>query len=337
MSGAAFVRVFPRWNTDDARAQLRARWGIVGTHVERLDTERDDTFRITAPQGQLVLKASNPDDPPAASEVPIQVLRLLEREHPELPVERIVPTAHGATSASVAGRVVRVTSFLHGESLVAARRGDRELLAYGAQLAALHHAVAAIDLDPRTTPWNLLALDDYAEVAPALAAEIAPQVQRVVDDARTETLPALQALPAVLAHNDFHGDNLLVDPERPERIVGILDFGDLTRTPRVAECAVAASYARGYAAAETSPWSPAAVFVAGYRDGLAALGAPPLSDVEERLLPRLVLLRLAQRALLNSAALRGRDNPYASRNLARLGVDLAELSAEPPTVLRDPR
>lgn len=337
MSGAAYARAFSRWSEHDARAQLRAHWGLRGTDVVRLSTERDDTFRIATDRGVVVLKASNPDDPAAASDGQIRVLRLLERSHPDLPVERIVPTADGSASVAVEGRTVRVTTFLHGEALSAAPRTDPELASYGSTLARLHCAVAEVDLDPRATPWNLLALEAYAEVAGSLASDLRAPVAAVLERARAHTVPALRRLSSVLAHNDFHGDNILVDQHEPQRITGILDFGDLTRTPRAAEAAVAASYARGYAAGDPAPWHPAAVFVAGYRDGLAAVGAPALSDDEEALLPELVLLRLAQRALLNSEILRSTQNPYAARNLSRLAHDLTDLGADVPRRLEDPR
>ncbi|WP_346433130.1 phosphotransferase [Breoghania sp.] len=45
-----------------------------------------------------------------------------------------------------------------------------------------------------------------------------------------------------VVHNDFNSENILVDPHNPNRVSGIIDFGDMVRAPRIFDVAVCASY-----------------------------------------------------------------------------------------------
>ena len=45
-----------------------------------------------------------------------------------------------------------------------------------------------------------------------------------------------------VVHNDLNPHNVLCAPDAPDRIAGVLDFGDMVRTPLVCDLAVAAAY-----------------------------------------------------------------------------------------------
>lgn len=318
--------------------------GIAGAQAERLATERDDTVRVRAGAGErertLVAKLAHPLDDARVLADQLAVLDALARIRPDLPVPRVVPTVDGALSTTIGTpdgpRVLRVLTYLEGETLGSAPRSLADLNALGALHARLAAAIAEIGdaavppLQGAPTPWNLLALEAYGPLVRSLAdaalrAVVAPVIERAAD----AVLEPARALPAVLAHNDLHGDNVLVAPGLPGTplvVTGVLDFGDMTRTPRVADLAVAASYARGRVGEAAPPWSAAAAYVAGYES------VAPLDELERALLPELVMLRLAQRGILNSsiAAANPRAAEYASRNLSAIARDLRELGASIP-------
>lgn len=333
---APFAAVGP----ERAAALLADTHGLAVDAIERLATERDDTFRVRAGERMLVAKLAHPLDDPRVVADQLAVLEGLARIHPDLPVPRVLPTADGALSATVdtvdGPRVLRVLSHLEGETLGSAPRSLADLRALGTLHARLARAIAAIGdaaappLQGAPTEWNLLALDRYGPLAAtltdaALRAAVAPMIER----AAGAVLPLAHALPAVLAHNDLHGDNVLVRPAPPGtalEVTGVLDFGDMTRTPRVADLAVAASYARGRLGETGPPWAAASAYVAGYES------VEPLDPAEHALLPDLVLLRLAQRGILNSAIAAANPSAaeYASRNLSAIARDLRELGASIP-------
>lgn len=339
-------------SVDAAAAIVRQHWSHTPRSLTRLATERDDSFRLELADGaRAVLKIAHPADPAAAVDAQLAVLADLAAHSPALPVSRVLPTRDGAARAIVDSpdgpRLARMLSWLEGEPWNARPRSAAELRTFGTTQATLAHAVAAAGtrlpaaLAPAPTPWNLLHIDAAESASGAIHdAALRTLARAVLADARTRIHSRLAALPRVLNHNDAHGENVLVAPPGADpglRVTGLLDFGDMTLTPRVADLAVAASYAGGVAdpadpefAGNHSAWAPAAALVAGAAAHWATLGEP-LSDTERALIAPLVLLRLAQRAALNSAvaAANAERAAYASRNLARLRVELETLTAHP--------
>lgn len=341
----------------DAAEVLRASWGFEPTALTRLATERDDTFRVElAGGGRALLKIAHPDDVAGTVDAQLAVLADLATHAPHLPVSRVLPARDGAARVEVTTpdgtRLARVLSWLDGEPWSSRPRDADALSALGRVQADLARAVAAAGArlgdaaTPARTPWNLLEIDAARATIDGIADDALRAAARaVLDDAATRILPALDSLPRVLAHNDAHGENILVAPPGDEprdgaatRVTGLLDFGDMTRTPRIADLAVAASYAAGVAdpadpRLAESPWAPAAWIARGAAKGWAAAGNP-LTEAERSLLAPLILLRVAQRAALNSAvaAASAERAAYAGRNLARLRADLEALAAHPAPI-----
>ena len=335
---AAFAHV----SEASATALLAASHGIAVGRIDRVATERDDSFRIGTEQGAFIAKFAHPLDDPRSLHDQVAVLEAMRRDHADLPVQRVLRSLDGELVQRVvddAGQVrsLRVLSYLEGELLGARTRSLDDLRELGRFHARFAAAIAAIgDADPALTgsetAWNLTRFELYSPHAVDLAdGALRDDIARVLDSAHSTVLPRLEALPAVLAHNDLHGDNVLVSAA-PFAVTGVLDFGDMTRTPRVADLAVAASYARGRAPQSSAPWAAAQAYLAGYET------VHPLTDDERALLPELVLLRLAQRGILNSAI--AAANPaaagYASRNLSAIARDLRELGASIPSTIGAP-
>lgn len=337
---------------DEAVRVVREHWGLTSRAMVRLATERDDTFRVDLDRGDRVtLKVAHPADPKSSVDAQLAVLTDLAVHAPHIPVSRVAPSRDGFPSRTVTTaegpRVARVLTWLDGEPWNARPRGAAAIRRFGAAQARFAQAVAAAGRrvtaqagpTPAPTPWNLLEVD----AARAACAHIADAALRaaaasVLDRAATEVMPELARQPRVLAHNDAHGENVLVAPGLDDAaltVTGFLDFGDLTHTPRIADLAVAASYAAAVADPRdpelaASPWAPAATLVAGAAHAWAEAGEP-LTPSERDLIAPLVLLRLAQRAALNSAVAAASSDRarYASRNLARLRDELAALVEHP--------
>lgn len=327
-----------------ATTLLGAHYDIDATTIRRLATERDDTYVVTAPTGRHIAKFAHPLDEWATVHDQVTVMHGLAERAPDLPVQRVMRSREGHLLTRVndgagAPRLLRVLSYLDGEGLGAAARPLEAMVVLGRLHARLAAVIAEIgdDAEPplqgASTPWNLLALDDYAPHLEAIDSnELRAEVERTIERVRERVMPALHGLSAPLAHNDLHGDNVLVTTA-PFTITGVLDFGDMCRTPRVADLAVAASYARGRVGAIAEPWAAARAYVAGYEE------EQPLTPDEHALLPELVLLRLAQRGILNSAIAAANQAAagYASRNLSAITRDLRELGASIPRTIGDTR
>jgi 4-aminobutyrate aminotransferase-like enzyme len=144
-------------------------------------------------------------------------------------------------------------------------------------------------------------------------------IERVV--ARYEAI-AFHALPRQVVHNDLNDENLLVGDEV---ISGVIDFGDAIETVRVAELAIACTYAM---LDQDDPVAVASEVVSGYRS------VAPLKDAEADALLDLILARLATSVAVSAS--RGGANPHhtISEDLAwdlleRLAVgDVDAIAAE---------
>jgi 4-aminobutyrate aminotransferase-like enzyme len=63
-------------------------------------------------------------------------------------------------------------------------------------------------------------------------------VNMVFDRYREHVKPRLDATRHQVIHQDGHPGNVLVDPENPEHVVGLIDFGDMVYGPVIADLAV---------------------------------------------------------------------------------------------------
>ncbi len=282
---AELVAGFERLPEPEATELLAERYGLRAERLERLDTERDDTFRFTAGGRDLVLKVAHPQDSEAIVDLQVRALVHAAETDPELPLQTIVRTVDGELATVWNGRVARVYSWMEGTLARGLAPTPRQLHAAGAMLGRLSRALADFEhpAADRELAWDLTRLPILRELEPNEAtAEIIDRVERRV-------LPALDGLPHQVIHNDFHPGNLLVDPAQPAYVTGILDFGDTVRSARINDLGVALAYLT----MGSSPWEAARPFIAGYETVV------PLLDRERALLPHLVSARLVQRVLIN--------------------------------------
>lgn len=299
-----------------AAAFAAARFGVVGRAVP-LSGERDSNFRILTGTGlDWVLKIANPAEDPAHVAMQIAALRHLGMGDPSLPVHTPRPASDGADMAiyesdGMAPRLAWMVRFLDGALLAdvqktpALRRDTGRMLARVARaLADFSHPAA-----DRVLLWDVARAAQVADLVPHVADDAMRQrVARVFAQFTEAVAPRLATLPAQIVHADFNLHNLLADPQG-QRITGILDFGDMLRTARVADLAVAASYHVGI---DEDPLAPVRDLVAGYESVL------PLDDAERALLPALIATRIAMTITIGEwrASLYPENRVYLLRNNA---------------------
>ncbi len=284
--------------TARAAAVAAAHFDIIGEATE-LPGEVDTNFRIRSGDQSYVLKIS-PDSTTAsllaarqfamtrlaAAGVPYQF------PHPPVGGEAIVALPEGGSATMVtwvpgipfadAGRPIELAG---GIGLLAAT--------VVRVLEGFHHPALH-----RESHWNLA-------TAPTVLRELSPHVANPADRALIDDIldrlivqiPKLQQLPKQVIHGDINDLNIMVvDGE----IVGLIDFGDLTYSWRIAEVAIAATYTM---LDQDDPLDIAAEVVAGY----AQIGA--VSAVEAELIYDLIRARLAVSACV-SASRADQGNPH---------------------------
>lgn len=233
----------PKFTEDVLRPFLEQNYGVTGD-FKRLAGERDQNFRVRKSGGETyVFKISSPDEGAALVDLQVRVLEHIEQVNPQLPVPRQLHTLNGEPIAELydsdrRAHCVRLLSYLPGTPL--ADQGEASLATIR-NLGALQGSLCLALRDfthPAAThfmPWDSMnglvtspeLRTDY--LPPELVERCLPALARL----EHEAMPALHGLAAQVIHNDAHSGNVLLDPENPNRISGLIDFGDVVQRPIV--------------------------------------------------------------------------------------------------------
>jgi 4-aminobutyrate aminotransferase-like enzyme/Ser/Thr protein kinase RdoA (MazF antagonist) len=281
--------------------------------VERLASERDQTLLFTSDAGtRSILKIYHPSENEAVIAFQLGALSHLEEHAPALPVPRVIRTRHALPHAlhrfsDDTLRIVSMLSFLDGDRLAESRSTQLQAERLGGLLADLGRALQgfeapAPDHDPL---WNLSNAAARLPLAAQLSGPARSLVETVLRRFEDEIRPRLERLPSQVIHHDFNPHNLLTVPGEPDRIAGVIDFGDLARAPRVNDLAVALAYrVVNSGGVATNP-----AFLRGYER------LWPLDREELALLADLVLTRLAMTVAISEW--RARHHPGNAGYLLR--------------------
>lgn len=311
--GASLSAAPPDLTDAQALDLLMLHWGVSG-RLQRLTSERDLNFRIATGGQGYVLKLANLAEPTDVTD--FQTRALLHLASAGLPVPQVVRTLDGATEVETPNGRLRLLTYLEGTPLHAAPRSAGQRRAMGTLGARLARAMAGFT-DPAADHFLQWDIKQAARLAPLLSdvdPVYRPLCQTVLDRFNAEAAPVLPALRWQVVHSDLNPHNILVAPDNPDRIAGILDFGDMVRTPLVCDLAIAASY-------QVDPAAPLPSLI----DFTAAWHAEnPLTKEEARLVPLLTQARwLTTLAIASHRAARWPGNAtYILRNApaARAGL-----------------
>lgn len=280
---------------EDAKLLAAEHFGIVG-QASRLTSERDQNFRIETPSGNYAFRVSNGAEDSSLNDLQTGALLHIAEVDPALPVPRVCKALNGEAHLNLpigdGNRAVRMLSFLPGAPINTVARTANQSREMARILARLN-----------------LALRGYFH--PAAGHELAwdvknvsslrPLLEHVTDPARkalaahflenfeVSAKPVLPSLRAQVVHNDLNIYNVLVDPADHDKIVGILDFGDMVFTSLAIDVAVGASFHMNMPG---DPWDAAIDFIAAYHQ------VCPLEPAELDLMYDLIAARFVVTALI---------------------------------------
>ncbi len=315
--------------TDRAVAIARDFFGIDGEAVA-LPGELDLNFRISAPEGPVVLKLS-PESRRPLFEMTAACLghiygATLSGQIPGL----VSPVATIAGSSGLAATrqarqtrrppspivnvdfegvpfVASAITYIKGVPMATVSPRRMELLeALGSFLAQLDMALSDFDhpeLD-RAFGWRMESaaevIRDRPEGLPAPQAEL---TEATLERALQRFGPDRADLPTGVIHNDANDYNVIVIPTlNGPRLAGLIDFGDVVRSWRIVEPAVAAAYAMMGLA---DPVAAACAIAKGYAS------VTPLRGPECRAFIPLAALRLCLSLCIQSRQIRQQpENEY---------------------------
>ncbi|HEU4787431.1 MAG TPA: phosphotransferase, partial [Gemmatimonadaceae bacterium] len=313
----AMLDASPRFGIADAERLAAELYGVSG-RATTLPSERDQNFLITpssAGEQRIVLKVSNAEEEASILEAQQAVLGHLESRVTF--TARPVRAASGALLLGVPGPEGRrhwvwALTHLPGRPLGHLRRRSKMLYAeWGRAAGALDAALADFDHHAahRDFHWDLAnartLIDSHR--GSIRDPELGTTIDRLMAQVNRHTTPGLSGLPRSIVHGDLNDFNVLVgegdDLEtRDQRVTGIVDFGDMVYSYRVADLAIAMAYAMLDA---PDPLSAAAHVTRGYSEHVA------LEDAELSALFGLAVLRLCASVCVAAVQSRHRpDNTY---------------------------
>jgi Ser/Thr protein kinase RdoA (MazF antagonist) len=277
---------------------LKQSYGLKGALV-RIPTEKDETFRLQNGQEGYLIKVSPPDEDPMIVHLQTSCMEHLERTAPELPVQRLIRSLDGdsqvliPTPAGPFDRVFRVMRFMPGDLLANHEASAGQLQWVGSSLARL--GVALQDFDhPRADRMLLWDLKHFQRMRPLLDYVDDEQKRSLAEDIFDQfdekVVPLLDTLTSQVVHGDFSPFNVIVSPDRHDYVTGIIDFGDVVRTPVIFDISVTMANLLG--AEPDNPWEHAIQVMDGYRS------IRPLPDQELKALIISAQARLLLRALI---------------------------------------
>jgi Ser/Thr protein kinase RdoA (MazF antagonist) len=323
MQGAPAAKI-DRTSLAQAEALARRHFGIGGS-VSVLSSERDETFLIRAADGcGYILKIAAADERADVLQFQSDALAHLSTKKLAVPVPRPVASVDGEMLVRVPSdegpRTMRVLTYLEGMLLSQAPRRAAQLAALGRALASVgggladfHMAVPQQDLI-----WDLCRAGSLYDLVPYVEEARRPVVTAALDAYGRLAETAMADLPRQVIHNDFNPHNILVDPAMPEKVTGIIDFGDVVEAPAINDLAVALAY---------HVFSgPGLDDVAAVLSAYAALR--PLSPLELTCLPTLMRTRLAMTIVISEwrSSRQPENSRYILRNHAAALAGLAKLA-----------
>ena len=261
---------------------LRRLYELTG-RLTRIPTEKDDTFRLDTADGRFLVKVAPAAESARTVNLQSAVMLHLEDSAASIPAQRLIRGAQGQVESTVvdgdgSDRVMRVLSYLEGSLLATVAPTPAQFASVGATLARLDDALSgfAHSDESRLLIWDL---KNFTHMRPLLKwvthRDDVILATKIFDQFDAVVAPRIAALDTQMIHGDFSPFNVLVDPASEAFVTGIIDFGDVVRSPTVFELSVAVANQIG--ADARRPWASALDIVGGYRrirpmpDGEAAL------------------------------------------------------------------
>ncbi|NIF18692.1 aminotransferase [Pantoea sp. Cy-639] len=307
----------PTLDAPQAQALLQLHYALSAT-VQPLGSQQDLNYRVDSDHGRFVLKVCHGNY--AEVELQAQHAALAHLREHGLPTPAVHPSRSGeatllALEVDRQPLRARLLDYMEGQPLTWLEHLSPRLVAeLGALCARVDLALADFDHPglERTLQWDPRHAQALVEhLLPTLPAdERRQQLERITRQANDRLRPLARQLPSQAVHLDITDDNTVWarDAERQWQLQGVIDFGDLCRTWRIADLSVTCAALLHHAQGDPLRILPA---VAAYQ------AINPLDDAELRALWPLVLNRAAVLVLSSQQQLAvAPSNQYILDNIA---------------------
>ncbi len=294
---SAFETPPPALTVVEIEALAATLFGVKGK-ARLLNSERDQNARLDTAGASYVLKIANAGEDPEQIALQNATLQhLAQRSMPGVP--HVIPALDGGfvAVAMVKGQkcLVRLVSWIDGPMMSATPHTVAQLRSLGAFMGRISHNLQGFAHPAAFRQSFIWSLDDVSELQ-SWAEDIAnPSRRALVQElfARygRKVAPRLPALRASVLHQDANDNNLITDPNDPDRVSGLIDFGDMCHGRTVNELAITLAYAL---LDQTDIYTAMRALISGY------VASFPLQEAEAELLYDLMRMRLVASVCISS-------------------------------------
>ncbi|WP_242198700.1 MULTISPECIES: aminotransferase [unclassified Pseudomonas] len=235
----------PQISADQAAQLLEQHYGLTGA-LQSLGSQQDLNYRVDSERGRFVLKICRGDY--AAIELQAQHAALNDLQaHVRVPKVNRALTGEDLLTVTVGGQTVhlRLLDYIDGQPLTHLPHLGRDVIAgFGELCGQVSRALEHFEhpgLD-RTLQWD--PRDAHALITHLLAnLDNLPHrdaIERAANHVHTRLQPLADHLPWQAVHLDITDDNVVWqrDAQRHWQVQGVIDFGDLVHTWRIADLSV---------------------------------------------------------------------------------------------------
>lgn len=231
---------------DEKIAQIvKEHYGLEGK-ISSFASFEDQNALITTSENRFVLKISNKRWSNNFLKLQTEVLDHLEEIAPDLTIPCIMETLKGEEIISVDGFTIRLLSFLPGELLANMPRTPELYQDVGRFLGQFSHAMESFSSaategsDPLWKLDNVIACKEY--LPEVIDEDARDRIARLYDEYEKNILPKLPHLRKALIHSDANEQNFLIAPQEPNKITGLIDFGEVQLASQINELAITLAY-----------------------------------------------------------------------------------------------
>lgn len=245
MSEQKVIDEVPNFDESSASKIALTLYGIEGA-IRPLNSFEDQNFLIKADSDKYVLKIANKRW--TKDELTVQNLLFdhLQKESKGLSWPQVIRSKNGDSMTLIDGFEVRLLTFIEGKILADSERNQALDYSIGKVLGQFSKAVQNFeDLVPErpTDLWNLdNVMACKAFIEDVIDDETRSRIERFYEHYEGHVLPKIKGLRNGIIHGDANEQNILVSKDDPEKIVGLIDFGDLQIATHINDLAIALAY-----------------------------------------------------------------------------------------------
>ncbi|HPF48004.1 MAG: phosphotransferase [Alphaproteobacteria bacterium] len=295
----------PNFSNEKIANIAKELYGLEG-EIKALVSFEDQNARIKTANGRFVLKIANKRWSREFLQMQTDVLDHLKMVAPDMAFPEAVKTLKGETITYIDGFAVRLLTYLEGNILANMDRSPVLYKDIGRFLGQYSKAMESFPYDGTDGSdkyWkldNVIACKKYLPEVDDLDAR--DRIERLYSHYEKNILPLLPDLRKAVIHSDANEQNFLINPERPEKIAGLIDFGEMQYASQVNELAITLAYSL---LNEDDIDMASGNIIDGY------IGEFPLEPLEQEILYDLMAMRLVTNITMTShSAKMFPDNDY---------------------------